>query len=528
MNIDGLSDFSRAPVFCDAMKTSRTWGTVKTPYDTNAKITTDSNGWPTQDFGVVVFTNFPSAQGLYQLSFNGKAQITAPGSNVQIGVITYDPVRNLSTSTLNVHGDQLFLVFSNTTGGIQNARLIRPGCADGDTFFPPLLAALKPLQVIRYMDLLHTNDNPVVHWSERNKPTDAHYTNGKGIPWEYAIDLANDLGKDMWINIPAMADDDYVNQLAALFKARLKPGVNIYVEYSNEVWNAIFSQTKWNYDQATLEVHPVALPSPQPSPSGDVQLNDSGTDPNSYYWAWKRVAKRLIAVSRVFKSALGPDRVRPVLSMQIANPTTFLKPLQYIAKYYGDPKTQIYGIAGAPYFSTKERDDVNATRQMLLIGLTNSVESQVTKWSSACTDPKLCKVGKWNGSSPGYTFGQLAAYYGLRKLSYESGSDTHGPALKAIKSELQQSPEMGQLVTRYLSLWYGCGGDVINYFSLASAQDSDAGAWGAYSDLFTLSEKARAVNTIANSPWDALKSTPCVGRPPIPMPSLSPSPTVSP
>ena len=467
INIDGLSDGSRAWVYCDAMKTARTWGSAAKPEDGKSPAV-DANGWPLGDFGTYVFTNQPdSIHGTYQLSFTGKAVVKAVASNASLGVMTYDPTKNSSTLSITVNGNQLALVFASVSPGISKIRLLRPGCDDTSEFYNPLISALKPFSVIRFMDLLATNNNPVVHWADRNKPTDAHYTNQKGIPWEDAIDLANDTSKDMWINIPAMADDDYVNQLAALLKARLKPGIKIYLEISNESWNSIFSQTSWIFNEAKAEVA-----------AGDTKLNDAGTDTNQTYWQWKWIGKRLLGVSTVFKTVLGGDRIRPVLSMQIANPTTFLKPLQYIAKYYGDPKTQIYGIAGAPYFSTKERDDVNGTRVLLLNGLTNSVESQVLLW----------QAGKpWDGKSSGYTFGQLAAYFGLRKLSYESGPDTHGSAIIAIKSELQQSPDMGALVKRYYSLWYGCGGDLINYFSLASPQDNVSGSWGAYSDLSVLS-----------------------------------------
>jgi hypothetical protein len=40
----------------------------------------------------------------------------------------------------------------------------------------------------------------------------------------------------IWINIPAMANDDYVLNAAKLIKDNLDESVNVYVEYSNELW----------------------------------------------------------------------------------------------------------------------------------------------------------------------------------------------------------------------------------------------------------------------------------------------------
>jgi len=42
---------------------------------------------------------------------------------------------------------------------------------------------------------------------------------------KYVALLANQAGKDIWINIPASATDDYVRQLATLLHARLNPAL---------------------------------------------------------------------------------------------------------------------------------------------------------------------------------------------------------------------------------------------------------------------------------------------------------------
>lgn len=64
-----------------------------------------------------------------------------------------------------------------------------------------------------------------------------------GVPVEVLIDLCNTVNAHGWWNVPHLAMDDYVTQLTNTIKASLSGSLNAYFEYSNEVWNTIFSQT---------------------------------------------------------------------------------------------------------------------------------------------------------------------------------------------------------------------------------------------------------------------------------------------
>ncbi len=59
------------------------------------------------------------------------------------------------------------------------------------------------------------------------------------------VELGNTLKKDIWLTVPHTASDNYVSKMAEFFKTRLDPGLTIYIEYSNEVWNFMFSQAQW-------------------------------------------------------------------------------------------------------------------------------------------------------------------------------------------------------------------------------------------------------------------------------------------
>src|SRR5205823_12643404 len=108
------------------------------------------------------------------------------------------------------------------------------------------------------------------------------------------------------------ASDDYIKQLAALFKAQLSSDLTVYVEYSNEVWNGSFTQFNDDLNSAIAEVN-----------AGNSPLNNDGST-NQYYWGWRRVGKRLKEISDIFKNSYGAEainrKIRPVLGNQNANP----------------------------------------------------------------------------------------------------------------------------------------------------------------------------------------------------------------
>jgi hypothetical protein len=58
-----------------------------------------------------------------------------------------------------------------------------------------------------------------------------------GMPMEWMIDLCNVTGKDLWIQVPHIASADLIRKLAALCASRLNPGLRVWFEYSNEIWN---------------------------------------------------------------------------------------------------------------------------------------------------------------------------------------------------------------------------------------------------------------------------------------------------
>ena len=342
VNLESLRDYDRQFMFIDAMKTSRRFGSAAKPFDEKADLTPD--GWPAGDAGTLVMTEVKNVNGLYRFFATGRCDLSTPGTPAKVRTLSYDERHNRTYAEIMLKAPlnkpvTFNLVFRGTAGGLRNITLLRPGYDDDSQIFTnEFLLALRPFAAIRFMDYLRTNNSTIAKWDDRCKITDPQYTI-KGGPYEWAIQLGNLTGKDIYLNIPALADDDFVTQLGQLVRDKLKPNLHCYIEYSNEVWNGLFQQFKQNDAAAQAEVA-----------AGDKTLNDNGADTNHFYWARKRIAQRAVQI----KHLVGPDpRFRIVLASQVgySPPGSMLKmQLEYIQKYFGPPSQFIYAVASAPYF----------------------------------------------------------------------------------------------------------------------------------------------------------------------------------
>ncbi|MEM8532065.1 MAG: carbohydrate-binding protein [Chloroflexota bacterium] len=464
VGLEGLSDWAQARMFVDAMKTARGFGNPERPWE--GSVPTDTNGWPTQDFGVVVMTAAHHIGGTYRLSFDGKADVTALSSTANVQNLQRDTTTNRTTADVIVEDDagQLMLSFQDTEDGARNIRLVRPGYeADTEgnpqqTFSQPFLDLLEPFAVLRFMDFTSTNNNPVAEWDERTTPNNSLQTRDAGGAWEYVIELANETGKDIWINVPHEASDNYIRQLAELLRAELNPDIVIYVEYSNEVWNWQFDQATYNLDQAQEDVE-----------SGNSALDDDGTDDENHL-RWRRVAQRTAQISQIFGDVYSDTaintQIRPVLAGQVGwDPSweSLKQQLDWLERNYGAPSDYLYGLAAAPYFNIpqemREREDL--TVDTILDALADDIEA--------------LREGTAN-------YHALARYHNLKSLSYEGGQHLNGTESLETKLEAQFDPRMGELTTTYLTNWYADGGDLFTWFTLTSIYNQ-YGFWGLTDDV---------------------------------------------
>jgi hypothetical protein len=511
VNLDFLTDYSRQPFFADVVKQGRRWGSVAAPHDEGAAV--DANGWPTQDAGIVLIVGDPQpgAAGTYKLSFTGQATIGASGQDpypsVEISNVVYTSATNVTTAdvTMSSAAKNLFLTFTGTRrtsssaegSGITNVKVIRPGHLSTDVFERRFSSRLAHFSTIRAMDYSRTNLNDEVEWADRNPGSYA--TNrfkvppvsrpvgdlGPGAAWEWLILLANQTGKDLWINVPYGASDGYVTRLAQLLRygsdgvnpytsAQSAPvfpplavGRRVYVEHANELWNTGFVYSIRNHDDTVAEVA-----------AGDPH-HLGYTAGNDWEQAWRRVGYLAVRHSLIFRGVFGDadmmTRVRPVLATQLARYATTDQPLDYIrtvwgpGNTYGNPEQPVsyylYALAGAPYVETLPADAGNGSMTV------DDVFESMTTYAAE-------SVYAWITANKAYADGA-----GIKLVAYEGGQHllpSQGSA--ASKLAAQMDPRMRTVTFDLLQRWFDSGGDLFAYYELCTAW-SQFGYWGLGTDI---------------------------------------------
>lgn len=484
-------------MFTDAMKTS---GHYRDPENLDREAPVDERGWPTGDFAVYVSeTSLPL--GTYHLSYQAKThpQISVMMRPATVGSDVYDAATGTGSAeiTLTGSGEHTVLRLTGTGGGARGIRLIRPGydAANPPTFTTGYLANLRSVNptVLRFMDFAETNFNVVTSWNERTRPDDARQTatltketvtgraaGAKGAAWEYAIELANTMHTDAWVNVPSEADDDYVRNLATMLRDKLDPSHRVWVEYSNEVWNDGFPQTQRNREHAKQEVA-----------SGNSNLDDLGGD--EVQWGDRRVARRIMEISKIFGATFGAGavpngRVRPVLAYQYVNTWRTEQQLKYLDATYGRPGGYLYAASGAVYFNTSAVDK-----------RTDATKDQVLDALAAAADESMSYLGD-NVA--------LAGKYGLKYTAYEAGPDTFGPNNIQAKKAANLDPRMRTICERFLRAWFAKGGDQLNWFTLgATNYETPYGTWGATNDIAnTDSPKMQALRAVRATALTSLRT----------------------
>ncbi|WP_255556489.1 cellulose-binding protein [Methylococcus sp. Mc7] len=342
-------------------------------------------------------------------------------------------------------------------------------------FDPRFLRNLAPFRAIRFMAYQNTNDSATVSWIDRTVPESRTWAlgNGDGGPAEMIPALGNRLQADIWVNVPARADDGYVRQFSALVRRGLDKGRKVYVEYGNEAWNDAFSAGRWMEAQALAK------------------WPDAGESAYGKRLQW--YGMRTAQVCDIWKEVWAEerDRVVCVLGSQAANPWTARQALDcplWRAESGGAPcyRHHIRALAIAPYFGH-------------YLGLPEHAAA-VKGW---CADPdgglyRLFAEIFHGGELPGGAAGgaleearrqmrenkRLANEYGLDLVAYEGGQHLVGvgeagddPAITALFVAANRDDRMGDAYLRHLEDWRASGGGLYNLWNSVGPY-SRWGSWG--------------------------------------------------
>jgi hypothetical protein len=438
--------------------------------------------------------------GTYKLTFTGNATVafnssTDASSKVQNKVYASSTNTTYADVIVGAAEQNVFLAFSGQPGGVKNVKLMRPGHQPSEIFSQPFLARLKYFSAVRFMDFSSTNGNPQAVWSDRILPTNSEQQStpahvGVGAAWEYVILLANQSGKDVWINVPHLAlgatyqlgATDYVTKLAQMFKygsdgvlpytgpagsptsnpvpatgplyPALNPNLKLYVEFSNELWNGAFGQANWisNQSNAAIAAH-------------DPDLCYDGTT-NLWTVIPRLMAKAAMQVSDIFRSVYGDagmmTQARPVLAAQIANAGTY-SGLSYLdAPRHAGAAHYLYAVAGAPYIDIADESAALTLDQIF---------SEMTSYQSGALAPWIS------------TLASTAKGRGLKMLAYEGGQTLYPSLGNATNKRAAQTDQ--RMKTQTLNLvnaWQAAGGELFFYYNLCSGW-TNSGYWGLSTDI---------------------------------------------
>lgn len=356
---------------------------------------------------------------------------------------------------------------------IRRIRVVREGDEArlaSESFSSHFLKQLEPYSALRFMDWMQTNGSPSSTWGARPLSDDARYSSDRGVPLEVMVLLANTTGKTPWFNIPHRANDTYIRNFASTVKATLNPSLQVYVEYSNEIWNSGFPQGAWVEAQ------------------GEATWPASGESGFTKRMNW--LGKRSAEMCDIFKEVFAgqESRVVCVIASQAANSWTGAESLN-CPLWNGGPCRNhgIGALAIAPYFGDYIGQEENLSQALAWTGESDG--------GLASLFTELGDGGRLGGGPAGgalsQSFGwieankEVANSAGIPLVAYEGGqhlvgvgSEQNNSALTTLLTSANRDARMTALYRRYLEGWHSRGGSLFVHFSDIGSY-TRYGSWGA-------------------------------------------------
>lgn len=520
-----VTDWAAQQPFLDVMKTARPWlghlpgqfGGIE--YEDLVKGGhIDSDGWvrslPREagSIGTMILTDLPAAaaaslEGRYVLRFDGAGVVEPTGRATNIrygrGEVRFDYTPGPGSVEIRIQR-------SSASNPVRRITVVREDRLEmwenGAVFNPDWTVRLIQFDTVRFMDWMETNNSEQSRWEDRPQVSDASWAH-KGVPLEVMLALANSLGKDIWVNIPHLADDAYVQAFAETVRAGLDPVRKVYVEYSNEMWNFQFAQTRWADAQA--------------------QARWGQADVGTQFYAM-RAAEVARIWSAEFAGAEG--QLINVISSQtgwLGLEENILNAPLVVAEGAPKPSEAFDAYAVTGYFGgilglEARRDTVTswldeslarATESAQAQGLTGSARQQAIEAAQYDHATTLAAQELTDGSVSGQGVdtvndlrtrvwpyhAQVAKKAGLELIMYEGGTHVVGigaqvddARLTAFFHHFNYSPEMGLLYTELINGWAEAGGRLFNAYADVYVPTK----WGSWGALRHLDD--------TNPRWDAL------------------------
>lgn len=481
INLSPVNYWSTEYPFIDRMKTAGSWGVQG---GSLASLTVDQNGYPTKlPAGATSVSTMvaldPASAGTnktYVLSYSGTATFRIPGATI----VSSKPGEITFTVTGATPMQTVMITSIDGNNPLTAMHIVRQDQValfnKGELFNPDFVAKVSQFGTLRFMDWEQTNATTTTSWSQRttmNSFSWATTSSTTGVPIEAMVALANESHTSMWLNIPTQADDNYVRQMLTYVRDNLDPSLKVNVEYSNEVWNWSFQQSRYANQMAT-------------------QLWGSDlTRPPQQYYGYR--AAQVASIANSVFGASGADRLQNVLSTQTANLGLEKYILQGITRAgVGDASTLFKNYAVTTYFGS-ELSGQNASDRAIILGWANGGTAgmdaafnellnggTLTGWGSL---PSV--MAQW-----AYQAG-VAKKSGLNLVAYEGGLDLNAssfatadqPTIMAFFARLNADPRMTDVYNKMIAGFSAAGGTLLTAYTDAQA-DRPGGLFGTLKSIY--------------------------------------------
>ncbi len=454
MNLSSIRDYSTEQPFVDVFKQSRDWiSTREGEWDDQRPIATNARGWVTSLLpgqsarSLVMWGDVPYPKGTYKVRWKGK------------GTINFWPQADSVSSTgegkfdLNADpkkgGIAVTITSTDPADPIRDIQIILPGADDKTRWNPAFLAVIKPFSVLRVMDWLETNNSTLKAAADRPVVDNATWAI-HGVPAEVIADLANTTGADVWVNVGHEWSDALVDAFATALRDTIDPKRRIYVEFSNEVWNGMFTQARAMSQQGSA----------------------AGLSDDAFAAGLMWHTQRSVAVHKRFDAVFGArnTQIVRVLGAWAANGWSTGVMLKHLDSIHGE----VDAIAIAPYFggnlgTPEQRGKVQGMGQPELMAALDGAVDEAIAWTKEQVE--------------------TATKHKVAVIAYEGGQHLVGigpvmddPHVNTLFDRANSHPKMKDVYLRYLNGWKHAGGSLFVHFTTV-APPGKFGRWGAMERL---------------------------------------------
>lgn len=196
--------------------------------------------------------------GSYRLTYDGVGSVSVSNSggvsNADAstpGVVTFDLADtggnnqflriNITSVAEGNHPRNMLLLKTTNIAAYESGQRV-------NSDYGAKLAKLNKI-ILRHLNSISVNGSTQSSWADRILPGSFR----RGVSFEDVITIHNELMLDAWVCIPHLADDNYITQMGTMFRDNLDPSLIIRFEWSNEVWNNNFNQSRWAQDQGLIK-----------------------------------------------------------------------------------------------------------------------------------------------------------------------------------------------------------------------------------------------------------------------------------